>query len=79
MAASFASAGPLAPPEQSTRLFATVGPGFTISLRNASGALVTQLDPGTYEIEVNDLSAEHNFRLTGPGVNQATEIGAPAR
>ncbi len=72
--ASFASAGTLAQPEQSTRLVATVGPGFTISLRSASGALVTQLDPGTYEIEVNDLSAEHNFRLTGPGVNQATEV-----
>lgn len=72
--ASFAAAGTQATPEQATRLVATVGPGFTITLRNASGALVTQLDPGTYEIEVNDLSAEHNFRLTGPGVSRATEV-----
>ena len=37
--ASFAAAGTQAIPEQSTRLVATVGPGFTITLRNASGAL----------------------------------------
>ena len=35
---------------------------------------MTKLDPGTYEIEVTDLSEEHNFRLTGPGVNRATEV-----
>ena len=46
---------------------------FTISLRDASGALVTHLDPGTYDIEVQDLSEEHNFHLHGPGVNMATE------
>ena len=63
-----------AAPTQTPRLVATVGPGFTISLRNASGALVTQVDPGTYEIEVNDLSAEHNFRLSGPGLNRATDV-----
>ena len=72
--ASLAAAGTQAIPEQSTKLVATVGPGFTITLRNASGTLVTQLDPGTYEIEVTDLSAEHNFRLTGPGVNRATDV-----
>ena len=30
--------------------------------------------PGTYTITVNDLSIEHNFHLTGPGVNQATTV-----
>jgi plastocyanin len=45
---------------------------FTISLRDASGALVTHLDPGTYDIDVQDLSEEHNFHLHGPGVNMAT-------
>jgi plastocyanin len=59
---------------QNTKLVATVGPGFTIVLRDASGARVTRLDPGTYEIEVQDLSNEHNFRLMGPGVNRATEV-----
>ena len=49
-------------------LTATVGPGFSISLVDESGNLVTHLDPGTYTITVKDLSAEHNFDLTGPGV-----------
>jgi plastocyanin len=59
---------------QNTQLTATVGPGFTISVRNAAGAPVTQLDPGTYDIVVEDLSAEHNFHLTGPGVNRSTTV-----
>ena len=33
-------------------------------------APVTQLDPGTYEIIVRDLSDEHNFHLIGPGVER---------
>ena len=52
----------------------TVGPGFTISLKSADGALVSQIDPGTYEIVVRDLSEEHNFHLSGPGVNETTEV-----
>ena len=75
-AALFTAAGGGAAPAQNAKLSGIVGPGFTISLRDASGARVTRLDPGTYEIEISDMSVEHNFRLTGPGgVNQATEIG----
>jgi plastocyanin len=74
LAASLAAAGGAAP-AQNTKLVATVGPGFTIILRHESGARVTRLDPGTYDIEVQDLSEEHNFRLSGPGVNRATEVG----
>jgi plastocyanin len=60
------------------RLVATVGrnDSFTISLRDASGNPVTHLDAGTYDIEVHDLSETHNFRLHGPGVEQATDIGS---
>jgi plastocyanin len=47
---------------------------FVISLVEASGGKVTHLDPGTYTIVVHDRSAEHNFHLTGPGVNQSTDI-----
>ena len=54
-------------------LQANVGPGFSISLTQ-NGARVSHLDPGTYTIDVNDQSAEHNFDLTGPGVSQATDI-----
>ena len=67
--------GVSASPVQATQLFATVGPGFTINLRDASGARVTKLDPGAYTIEVDDLSEEHNFHLTGPGVDRSTEVG----
>jgi plastocyanin len=73
--ASLVATGGEATPEQATKLNARVGPGFTISLTNEAGARVTRLDPGMYEIEVNDLSEEHNFRLSGPGVSRATEIG----
>jgi plastocyanin len=57
-----------------TKLLAQVGPEATITLRDGQGNRVTQLDPGAYEIEVKDLSDEHNFHLTGPGVNQMTEV-----
>lgn len=59
------------------RLVASVGrnDSFTISLSDASGSPVTHLDPGTYDIEVRDLSEEHNFHLYGPGVQQATAVG----
>jgi hypothetical protein len=55
-------------------LTGVVGPGFTISLRNADGSTVTHLDPGTYDISVTDNAIEHNFHLSGPGVDQATDV-----
>ena len=73
--ASLGASGGEATPEQATKLHARVGPGFTISLSTEAGARVTNLDPGTYEIEVDDMSEEHNFHLTGPGVDRSTEIG----
>lgn len=51
----------------STKLAASVGPGFDISLTTATGDQVTSLQPGTYTIEVDDQSNIHNFHLTGPG------------
>jgi plastocyanin len=59
---------------QSPSLFATVGPAFTIKLADSGGAAVKSLDPGTYTIQVQDVSAQHNFHLTGPGVDMATDI-----
>lgn len=55
-------------------LTGTVGPGFTIQLAQ-DGQPVTSLAPGTYTIEIDDRSASHNFHLTGPGVDEATEVG----
>ncbi|MBA3433219.1 MAG: hypothetical protein H0U08_03905 [Actinobacteria bacterium] len=56
----------------SAALSGTVGPGFDISLDEASGTVAS----GTYELEVEDLSDIHNFHLTGPGVDVSTEVAA---
>lgn len=58
------------------QLRGTAGPGFTITLQNEAGALVSRLDPGTYDLTVRDLSEDHNFHLFGPGVEQQTSIPA---
>jgi plastocyanin len=63
------SAAPAAP-----RLVATVGPGYTISLKKGS-AKVKTLKAGRYTIAVNDKSSSHDFHLSGPGVNEKTSIG----
>jgi hypothetical protein len=55
-------------------LVGSVGPFFTIDLKDASGAAVTHLDPGTYTLVVHDLSSGHNFHLFGPGVDVATGV-----
>ncbi|MBA3717536.1 MAG: hypothetical protein H0W87_04825 [Actinobacteria bacterium] len=55
-------------------LQASVGPGFNISLKDANGAVVKHLDPGTYTINVVDQGVEHNFHLTGPDVDKATSV-----
>jgi len=56
-------------------LMAKVGPGFTISIANAAGVKVTRVLPGSYSIQVRDLSPEHSFHLTGPGgVDKFTDI-----
>ena len=57
-----------------TQLNVTVGPGFSIKVADANGQTVSHLDPGDYSITIKNLSpsAEHNFHLTGPGVDKAS-------
>jgi plastocyanin len=57
-----------------TALNVTVGPGFSIRVTDAGGHAVSQLDPGAYSITIKNLSPaqEHNFHLTGPGVDRAS-------
>ena len=57
-----------------TTLQGSVGPGFDISLKDASGNDVSTLTPGTYTIDVNDQADIHNFHLSGPGVDEATDV-----
>jgi plastocyanin len=37
---------------------------------------MTRIPPGTYTIQVHDLSTTHDFHLTGPGgVDRRTDVG----
>jgi plastocyanin len=56
------------------QLAGTVGPEAVISLADAAGNRVTQLDPGPFELVVTDRSEEHNFHLTGPNVDVSTDV-----
>ncbi len=60
--------------EPAPSLIGVVGPGFTISLKNPDGTKVSHLEVGMYVMSVDDQSIEHNFHLSGPGVEQATEV-----
>src|SRR5438093_6784548 len=55
-------------------LTGSVGPGFDISLKDSSGNPVTSLAAGTYTIKVDDQADIHNFHLTGPGVDESTDV-----
>ena len=57
-------------------LSGSVGPGFTIRLVGADGVPVQHLDPGTFSLAVDDRSPDHNFHLSGPGVDVATDVDA---
>jgi hypothetical protein len=60
------------------KLVGTTGPGFTITLKK-SGTKVTKLKAGKYSLTVNDLSRQHNFHLTGAGVNKKTIVGTTGK
>jgi hypothetical protein len=59
-------------------LTGTVGPGFTITLKNRT-KVVKVLAPAKYAFTIQDKSAIHNFHLTGPGVNRTTSKLGKAR
>lgn len=50
------------------------GNAFSIFLHDANGNPIRNLAPGTYTIQVSDLSQIHNFHLFGPGVDQMTDV-----
>jgi hypothetical protein len=53
----------------------TVGPGYTISLKDAHGKKVATLKHGKYTFVVRDEANIHNFTLNGPGVKNKTITG----
>jgi hypothetical protein len=61
-------------PPPGTALRGTTGPGFEISMSTADGDPLTTLQAGSYELEVEDLSTIHNFRLSGAGVDVSTDV-----
>ena len=54
-------------------LVGTVRADFSIDLKNSNGDIVTSLSPGTYDFEIHDEAAVHNFHLTGPAVDLKTD------
>lgn len=59
---------------KSPTLTGTVGPGFTITLKQGSKT-VKSLNAGSYVFKISDKSNIHDFHLTGPGVNKTTTVG----
>jgi plastocyanin len=57
------------------KLHGTVGPSFTISLKDAHGKTVKTLKHGKYTLVVQDKASLHNFTLNGPGIKNKTITG----
>lgn len=57
------------PAHAATMLNGTVGPGYTIDLKQG-GKKVTRLPAGNYMVMITDKSSAHNFVLSGPGVSR---------
>jgi hypothetical protein len=57
-----------------TTLKAITGSDFAIALVGEDNAPVTRLERGTYTIEVDDRSPDHNFHLVGPGIDRETTL-----
>ena len=64
-----------APAAARPTLVATVGPGFTITLRQGAKKVV-RVRRGLYTIVVRDRSDMHNFHLRGRLVNRRTTVPA---
>jgi plastocyanin len=60
--------------QKSTGLTGEVGPGFSIEVQ-LNGKDLKTIKAGTYKIKVEDKSSQHDFHLTGPGVNKSTSVG----
>ena len=57
------------------KLHGTIGPSFSISLKDAHGRAVKTLKHGKYTLVVQDKASIHNFTLNGPGIKNKTITG----
>ena len=75
LAAAALLAAPAGARTTATTLEANVGPGFTISLRDASGAGVSHLDPGRRTRSTSSTSRTCTTSTSrGPGVDKSTDV-----
>jgi plastocyanin len=65
VAASVLAAGALARRSATPTLVGTVGPGFTITLKQNSKVVKT-LKAGTYTLVIHDKASIHSFSMDGP-------------
>jgi hypothetical protein len=64
---------------EGTPIKGSVGPSYTISVKDAAGSPVSHLDAGRYALTIDDLGDEHNFHLVGPGgIDVATSVEGTA-
>ena len=70
LASAFVGSSSAAP----ARLTATVGPGYTITLKKGSSTVRT-LKRGTYLVTVRDRSSDHDFHLRGPVSRMLSSVG----
>ena len=57
------------------KLKGTIGPGYTISLKDARGRAVKMLRHGKFTLVVSDKANIHNFTLNGPGIKNKMITG----
>ena len=57
------------------KLHGVIGPGYSISLKDAHGRRVKTLKHGKYTLVVQDKANIHNFTLNGPGIKNKTITG----
>lgn len=76
LAAAVSVAAVLIVPAQAkfTGLKGEVNDSFQIKVTK-NGVRVKTIKAGTYQMQIEDKSSSHNFRLKGPGVNKATMVG----
>ena len=57
------------------KLYGVIGPGYSISLKDAHGRRVKTLKHGKYTLVVQDKANIHNFTLNGPGIKNKMITG----
>lgn len=67
------------PSAAAAALYGRVAAPRVITLKRADGTNVTHLSPGNKTFVIRDRSANHNFHLTGPGVNKETGVSFVGR